>query len=558
LSQNQFSELPQSPCSYRDADGRDARSCLFVLPRLFFLICWVGVPVGALRRDPMRFRFLAGLALGLAAAWCLTTGSANAQTVSTPVVHGNLAIYPVHGTSVGSPAPVTLEAAMASGQARIREIPGGKHTIDNLSDRAIFIQVGDMVKGGSQDQVAISSMLVPPGVSNFVIGLFCVERDRFVPLHGTIEFSSAGLIPSQAAKLSLLTHSQASPTPDLLRRVGVWLGVESVMTGLSQRIGTPVRSAISPSSLPQALEGEAVVGAYQPYVDALEKFSDSSTTIVGVVVAVNGRLYGAELYASNELFRAAWPKLLRAFAIQAVAVDGAEPELPPAITDASAFLTNGGTGNADGTLELVLRRPNGEWVHKSLVAKVNGATTPLEAAVIHGLATNLSVPPSFIDGQGFVNRLYQEAILIQSLATTVADREAAIAQARRASLPVDPERALGHSWLPPPDVGSSHSYGNLGTLAVLAMLLFAISALLRRRLVGRHVRLMTRVPAIRANPTRATATCQFARRVPKAKAWDWFAVTSGTTSVPIIPRPAVPRPEDDTREEGRQRLPVTA
>src|SRR5262249_23467299 len=129
----------------------------------------------------MRFRLLAGFALGLVIAFGLVTGPADAQTVLAPVVHGNLAIYPVHGTGVSSPAPLALDAAMASGQARIREVPGGRHTIDNLSDRAIFIQVGEMVRGGSQDQVAISSMLIPPGVSNFAIGLFCVERDRSAP-----------------------------------------------------------------------------------------------------------------------------------------------------------------------------------------------------------------------------------------------------------------------------------------------------------------------------------------------------------------------------------------
>ena len=513
----------------------------------------------------MRFRFLAGLALGLATAFGLATGPADAQTVSAPVVHGNLAIYPVHGAGVGvgSPAPLTLDAAMALGQARIREVPGGKHTINNLSDRAIFIQAGNMVRGGSQDQVAISSILVPPGVSNFAIGLFCVERDRFTPLAGTRtdEFSAADLIPSQAAKLILLTHAKPSPTSDLLRRVGVWLSVESVANSLSRRIGTPVRSAISPSSLPQALEGDAVLSAYQPYVAELQGLSDSSPGIVGVVVAINGTIYGAELYASNELFRAIWPKLLRALAIQAAAGRGAETTAPPAISDVSAFLTNGEAGNTDSALYSVLRQPNGEWVHKSLVAKVDGATTPLEAAVIQGLKTNLSVPQPMFDGTAFVNRRYHEATLILALAATVADREGAIAQARRAGLPVDPELILRLNGLSTSDVGSVQAYGNLGTLALLAMLLFAMSALLRRRLIGRRVGSRSAVPAfaVRVDATRATASCQSARRIPKAKARDWLAVTSGTTSVPVIPlRKVMQREDDDARGESGKRILVPA
>jgi len=224
-----------------------------------------------------------------------------------------------------------------------------------------------------------------------------------------------------------------------------------------------------------------------------------------------------------------------------------------------AFLTNGEAGNTDSALYSVLRQPNGEWVHKSLVAKVDGATTPLEAAVIQGLKTNLSVPQPMFDGTAFVNRRYHEATLILALAATVADREGAIAQARRAGLPVDPELILRLNGLSTSDVGSVQAYGNLGTLALLAMLLFAMSALLRHRLIGRRVGSRSAVPAfaVRVDATRATASCQFARRIPKAKkAW---AATSGTTSVPVIPlRKVMQREDDDARGESGKRILVPA
>jgi hypothetical protein len=209
----------------------------------------------------------------------------------------------------------------------------------------------------------------------------------------------------------------------------------------------------------------------------------------------------------------------------------------------------------------VLRQPNGEWVHKSLVAKVDGATTPLEAAVIQGLKTNLSVPQPMFDGTAFVNRHYHEATLILALAATVADREGAIAQARRAGLPVDPELILRLNGLSTSNVGSVQAYGNLGTLALLAMLSFAMSALLRRRLIGRRVGSRSAVPAfaVRVDATRATGSGQSARRIPKAKAWDWLAVTSGTTSVPVIPlRKVMKLEDDDARGESRKRILVPA
>src|SRR5262245_50426209 len=113
----------------------------------------------------MRHRFVASLVFTtLAAHGLLLTNTANAfdaaYKVSPPIVHGNLAIYPVRGPAADVPSPLTLDAALASGQARIFEQVGGKHAIDNLSNRELFIQAGDLIHGGSQDQVAAAGVLV--------------------------------------------------------------------------------------------------------------------------------------------------------------------------------------------------------------------------------------------------------------------------------------------------------------------------------------------------------------------------------------------------------------
>ena len=93
----------------------------------------------------------AALWLGLAQ---LAGGSANAEPgddyrLSGPEVHGNLAIYFVHGKSRGGPIPLTLQEALAKKSIEVREIGQvNELQVENTGSEEIFIQAGDIVKGG--------------------------------------------------------------------------------------------------------------------------------------------------------------------------------------------------------------------------------------------------------------------------------------------------------------------------------------------------------------------------------------------------------------------------
>jgi hypothetical protein len=67
---------------------------------------------------------VAALSLGLAQ---IGAGHAQAETgdgyrLSDPAVHGNLAIYFVHGQSRSGPIPLTLQEALAKKTVEVREI----------------------------------------------------------------------------------------------------------------------------------------------------------------------------------------------------------------------------------------------------------------------------------------------------------------------------------------------------------------------------------------------------------------------------------------------------
>ena len=89
------------------------------------------------------YRWMAGL-FSLAAL----TGPAPCDpaigSLSGPVVHNNLAVYFVRGNSAGA-APLTLDEAMRNGQAQVRWTRTDPITVENMSDRSIFVPFGALL-----------------------------------------------------------------------------------------------------------------------------------------------------------------------------------------------------------------------------------------------------------------------------------------------------------------------------------------------------------------------------------------------------------------------------
>ncbi len=102
--------------------------------------------------------------------------------VSDPIVHENLAIYFIHGKSEAGKVPLTLEEAMAKGFVRVRETSNvNQLEIENLGAEEVFVQSGDIVKGGKQDRTLMVSLVLPPKSGSVPIASFCVEEGRWSP-----------------------------------------------------------------------------------------------------------------------------------------------------------------------------------------------------------------------------------------------------------------------------------------------------------------------------------------------------------------------------------------
>jgi hypothetical protein len=320
-------------------------------------------------------------------------GEETARHVSGPFTHENLLIYLIHGQSAEGTAPLTLEEAMQGESVRVHETGEvSQLLVENLSDH-VFIQSGDIVKGGKQDRVLTVSMMLRPRSGLVPIGSYCVEAGRWAARGSEnvgLFASSTRSAPSRdlklALKATLLPEQNCGRGSAISSQGEVWRIVARTQDELSKNVGSQVAATASSSSLQLALENARLKEAEEKYLNTLLSKGETKDDVIGYAFAVNGKLSSADLYPSNALFRKMWPKLLRTSATEAIA----EPNEGPATTAPSreavlAFLEEAESGKTssralsgpdrleirDGAEALLFETSLavGGWLHRSYVAK---------------------------------------------------------------------------------------------------------------------------------------------------------------------------------------------
>ncbi|QJW95062.1 ARPP-1 family domain-containing protein [Frigoriglobus tundricola] len=293
-------------------------------------------------------RFAVGLVgLGLAGLWYFAGGAqplpasqaAEPPRVAAPLAHENLSVYFVYAADALPDAKVmSLSEALERELAIVHETSNvNVLAVENLSpDHELFVQSGDIVKGGKQDRMAAADMLLPPKSGVVAMRAHCVEQGRWTG-RGTEDArqfkSSVKCAVGNEMKIANYSGHQS----------GVWQTVSENQNKLNATLQTTVNAAASPTSFQLTLEAPAVEAKVAEYEAALTPAADRDG-VVGVVFVVNGKVTGAEVYGSSALFRKAWPKLLNAAAVEAVR-DRTDKltAAPPSAREVERFLAYGAT-----------------------------------------------------------------------------------------------------------------------------------------------------------------------------------------------------------------------
>src|SRR5207302_1203111 len=140
---------------------------------------------------------------------------------------------------------LTLQEGLAQGLVVVHDT-GVTLRVDNRANMPLFIQAGDIVKGGSQDRTLPLDMLISANTKNVPIGALCVELGRSFPRGNEISTSfqtSTEQLPSR--KLRLAAHSNA--------QVQVWSNVQALQQNLARTTGGSVQAPLSQTSLQLSL-----------------------------------------------------------------------------------------------------------------------------------------------------------------------------------------------------------------------------------------------------------------------------------------------------------------
>lgn len=261
---------------------------------------------------------LSTVLVGTALAQGVSSTEAGGYQLQGPYSHKNLQVYVIRGRQ-SLPAGeryVGIDQAMAQKILVVHETGDvNELAVENRSaDETVYLQAGDIVRGGKQDRVLGMDLLVPPKSGKLPIASFCVESGRWAP-RGREEARTFNA--SQYAVFGKgMRHAVKSRHKS---QAAVWNQVASTQGKLSKNLDKEIRKHESATSLQLSLEDGDLRAQGEDYRKALQALPGAAPDAIGYAFLVNGQFSSAEVYGSADLLQQRWPRILTAMVNEAIA-----------------------------------------------------------------------------------------------------------------------------------------------------------------------------------------------------------------------------------------------
>jgi ARG/rhodanese/phosphatase superfamily protein len=270
-----------------------------------------------------------------------------------PITYENLTVFPVVSSSgYDTGAFLTLEEGLSRGEVTVREQGaetmirdrdrgsvrpavqnyGGPSVnqlvLVNHSKQPLLLLAGELVSGGKQDRIIAKDRIVPPGAEPLPLDVFCVEHGRW---SSGAQFNAASTIVHPSVReQAALKKSQTDVWDAVTRGSTASLGGRSAAAAPAPRVPqseiTETVTVEAPTQSYSKIYSSHRVGAsVDAVVSEMQRRFRRETSglkgerVVGVVVAYGGEVAWSDIFASANLFEQYWNKLLRSYAVEAVA-----------------------------------------------------------------------------------------------------------------------------------------------------------------------------------------------------------------------------------------------
>ena len=273
-------------------------------------------------------------------------GGGGAWVVQRPVSYKNLTIFPVRGRdAAGATDYITLDEGIRAGTVVITEKGAGgmvrssgrrgsrqqqvvmnsdgasvnQLSLINKSGKKLLLLSGEVIVGGKQDRIVEEDRIIAPVSVPISLNVFCVEHGRWQQRASGAGVGSAAPVvaPSYEERKAENFYSLGAVAHPKLRGAAqdkkaqseVWKEVSANNAKLGTSNGT--------DTYQEVYANKKVAGDMQEYMRALER-EVLQPGVVGVVIARNGQLVWADVFASSTLFARYWPKLLKSYVVDAM------------------------------------------------------------------------------------------------------------------------------------------------------------------------------------------------------------------------------------------------
>jgi len=226
---------------------------------------------------------------------------------------GGMTLFPLSRDGTSPLRYRVLSETLDDGSVEVREKPWASVPelwLVNRSDDMVFVMDGEEVIGGKQNRMVNASFLIAPR-SELMLPVTCVEHGRWHdvgPRFAPGEAAPSFLRMEKEEQVRIHLRSERRPRAD---QGAVWEAIAARQR--EERFASPT------GALNDLYRHRAVsLAEYQrafPYMDGA----------VGLAVALNGRMVGADLFDQPATAAKLWDKLVRSYAVDADMAQRHEP-----------------------------------------------------------------------------------------------------------------------------------------------------------------------------------------------------------------------------------------
>lgn len=263
-----------------------------------------------------------------------------------PITYENISIFPVVSSVSRDTSPfVTLDEGLSSGDVVVREQGSdgmarsrgaalqqynasasvNQLVLINRGKRPVLLLAGELVSGGKQDRIIAKDRIVAPGADPLPLDVFCVEHGRW---SSGLQFSAANTMVHPSVREQAAVNQSQSDVWESVRK-GTTSDVTAAPSAAprieARDLADVVASTAPTQSYSKIYQHSRVGVSVDSFVDEIQRRFARATSgskgehIVGVVVAYGGEVAWSDIFASSDLFHHYWPKLLRSYAVEALA-----------------------------------------------------------------------------------------------------------------------------------------------------------------------------------------------------------------------------------------------